>query len=317
VIRRIFPSYSFNYFCPHNVSNSFHRLDVLKEIEQDAVRRSLTYKYSKYYFSRPEIRFRNLSVDILEIGGSVHSVADVEVSSRNFEERVEFGPYRVSIQWTGQVLGRYTLISRFRDAELFHVHSFPIALIRGLAAGEQEPIGCQIMDRAKGRTTFKVRGYSQEVVVSDAMRLKINDWRGKGGCLGLLQHFIAIGAMDQETFEVIKSKSLGTGTGTQDKRVETKAQAIVDLSQEEARRLEVAIKTKRPLSGDDWKRLLDYSSRQGAYAYFEKMRKLELLGLIKSERGIEVTPTNKAPEYLKSRIEAIDSPGSSVEASAG
>jgi hypothetical protein len=72
------------------------------------------------------------------------------------------------------------------------------------------------------------------------------------------------------------------------------------LSPEEAKRLDLAIKAKRPLSGDDWARLLGYDSRQGAYAYFEKMEKLELLGLIKSEQGIEVTPTSKALEYLKS-----------------
>jgi hypothetical protein len=58
-----------------------------------------------------------------------------------------------------------------------------------------------------------VAGYSQEVKVTDAMRLKIHDWRGKGGWLALLQHFLAIGAMDQVNFDIIKSKSLDTGIG--------------------------------------------------------------------------------------------------------
>jgi hypothetical protein len=184
------------------------REDFNRRYGAGAVRRSLTKRYRKFYFSHPEIRFRNSGVDILEIGGSVHTVADVEVSSRTFEERVEFGPRQVVFSWTGRVLGRYTLISKSRDADLISVQTFPIALIRGLAAGEQEPTGCQIVDRANGRTTFKMQGYSQEVMLSDAMRLKFNDWRGKGGWLGLLQHFVAIGAMDQATFEIIKSKSL-------------------------------------------------------------------------------------------------------------
>jgi len=279
--------------------------DFQTRIPED-IKSRLSYKYTFWDWSVPLVQFKNVGVDAIELGGNAHALVDIKIFIRQYDERVNFIPGCVgNITWNETSLGRYLM--RFGPLQfprdLIPVQTLPLVLIRGLAEGRQEPEGCVIIARSSGSTSYAVNGCSASIHVDDGLRERVVSRKDKGGWTSLLSHFAGIGAMDQVTFEVIKNKSVpiaSSAPSISDARIEAKANAIAELTKEDAEKLRIAISAKKALSGDDWARLLGFKSRQGAFAFLERMQAGEFLVIQKSLEGTSVTRTTKAEQYLRS-----------------
>ena len=133
---------------------------------------------------------------------------------------------------------------------------------------------------------------------------ELKRWSGKGGFQGLITHFKEEGAVDELLVSLIlqKSKSHPTTDSERvlrDVRIEKKAQAIQDVTINEANKLRTEEPRKEALSNSKWARLLGYASKQGAFSFLNKM---ENKGFLKSKKhengGTEAFLTDLGKEKL-------------------
>jgi hypothetical protein len=170
----------------------------------------ITNRHRTRYFLVPFARFRAEDVFLLNFYFKVYAVVEIEVWMEPgegniegyvftfpwIEEKTDYGPYLREVR-TPELVGYEYLLLTPSDLGHYFWRSLPLVLVKGLMAGELEPVGTSIMELSENFTTYSVNGLDDEVVIPERFADYLKE-------LGGIEAMVAAGVIGDKVASVIK-----------------------------------------------------------------------------------------------------------------
>ena len=203
----------------------------------------------------------------------MHIIVDVEVKRHQF---YYFGEY-FSPKDTG--------------LESIFLFRTPMSLFKCLTEGNMESSDVKIVGNYSNKTAYRVRGFSDEIELSNSFIAWINGFRSGKGVNDFLSKMLNLGLLDQKTYDIVIHK------------FESETEPIIEyseLSDKDIERLRKIDKIKAPHFYSWWgKKVLGLTSRQGSSNFLDKMEKGGYVKLYKSDLGVRVELTEKGRRAIQ------------------
>jgi len=188
------------------VSATSRKLDNL--VSND-FRQFIDGKYLRSYFLFPSVEYSLDGTPCFDFMFEVFAVVEIRVSLKLGKKT--FGGYPFNLPWREEK--GYSVV--LKEPELLGYHYFvlapedlggytfwqsiPLVLIQGLMNGDAEPAGTTILKASESETTYRIKGFEDEVTIPDSF---ISCLKEVGG----IDQMASMGIISEKVANIVKSK---------------------------------------------------------------------------------------------------------------
>ncbi|MCW4049142.1 MAG: hypothetical protein NWE89_05330 [Candidatus Bathyarchaeota archaeon] len=220
------------------------------------------YDVEIWPFVFPHVNYTKIGVDSLEFCLRPYAVYSIKVHraehDKNFRGRVfTFPSSERALCLFPETLDPATLIMALPKITV------PLRLLLGLASGDLQPDGCEVIKQERGVLTYQVEGFEAEVVLPHDFVTFLMELGEEP-----LKRLQELGLLSEITFKILTSKK-------EKKTIETPV-----LREKDKEQLRIIAEVESRSSWGGWGEVLDMS-RQGAK---DQLLRFEERGLIELER---------------------------------
>jgi DNA-binding transcriptional ArsR family regulator len=235
----------------------------------DVVKNPEAFGYEKgvWPFIMPQMSYVKVGLDSLEFSFAPYAVITLKVHRAEHKKTLRGWSYTYPSSDEPLFLYTYVLDSFFLDMSLPKI-ILPLKLLRGLASGDIQPSGCEVIKQKDRVLTYRVEGFEAEVILPhDFVTFLMN--------LGEepLKALHELGLLDELTLQILESK-----------KGEGKPLELPTIREKDRKYLGIIQKAEGFLTYGGWGEALELT-RDGAYRTLMRLEEDGLVNIEKHESG--------------------------------
>jgi hypothetical protein len=237
----------------------------------DVVKNPEAFGYEKgvWPFIMPQMSYVKVGLDSLEFSFAPYAVITLKVHRAEHKKTLRGWSYTYSSSDEPLFLYTYVLDSFSLDMSLPKL-ILPLKLLRGLASGDIQPSGCEVVKQKDGVLTYRVEGFEAEVVLPQGLVTFLMELGEEP-----LKKLHELGLLGEITLKILESKK------GEEKLTELELPAI---REKDRKYLGIIQKAEGFLTYGGWGESLGLT-KQGADALLKRLEGEGMVSIVKHESG--------------------------------
>jgi hypothetical protein len=235
----------------------------------DVVKKPEAFGYEKgvWPFIVPRVNYVKMGLDSLEFNFAPYAVTTFKVRRAKHRKDLEGWYHTYPSSDEPLCLRTEILDPDSLDTSLPKI-TVPLKLLRGLASGDLQPGGCEVVKQKDGILTYRVEGFDAEVVLPQGLVTFLMELGEEP-----LKRLQELGLLDELTLRILESK-----------KVEEKPLELPVIREKDRKYLGIIQKTEGFLTYGGWGESLGLT-KQGADALLKRLEGEGMVSIARHESG--------------------------------